>query len=240
MSTSKPSGIVFEIEGTTTDKNFLHETLGPFIKNNLQDFFNETFGWPEVKDLIKQLRKLQQTGHYQGMPSIAVGNQAAVVKSVVENIRWQMKKKTNSSQLKATRTLVWFWGCINDKIATPVYSDVAKCLHKWRESHITLCVYSMGMVVAQKLLFVKTTKGNLFCLIDHFFDSSIGKKDDTNSYKTIADTIGCDASKVLFITNKASEATTATSAGLKAVVIERPGNNIDSGSFKKIKSFEDI
>lgn len=237
---SKPKAIIMETEGTTVDSHFFSKTLSPFIKNNLENFLNDAFEWPEVKELIKELRRSVQSSQRKGMPTVSVGDKRTVVKAVVENIRWQMSEHTDSKELKSMRILVWFWGANTDRISTPVYPDVVKCIHKWKQNGVTLCVYSKAMALAQKLLFVKTNKGNLNFLIDHFFDSNIGSKDDPQSFKAIAKAIGCDTNKVLLITAKTEEAEVAINAGMDAVVIERPPKTVDAKNVRKIKSFEEI
>ena len=237
---TKPTVILMDIEGTTTDRHFMSSTLSPFIKTHMKQFLEEAFEWPETKQVVKQLRLAQQSGRYKGMPTISIGSKQAVIASVVDNVKWQMKNKTMTSQVKQMQILCWWWGFQKNMITTHVYDDVSTALHKWKSEGIAVGVYSSAIVLAQKLLFVKTIRGNLYPLIDHFFDSSIGEKKNSESYKTIVNTIGCEARKVTFITDSTDEAKAAIGAGLTAVLIERPGKTIDSGNIKKVTSFAQI
>lgn len=236
----KPQAIVMDIEGTTTDRNFMHTTLSPFFKSQMTAFLTDAFEWREVKQVIKQLRLLQQSGQYARMPIVAVGSKTAVISSVTENIRWQIRHKTMSSELKQMQLLCWLWGFDKDMIRTHIYDDVSTAMDRWKAQGVKLAIYSSGMVIAQKLFFTKTTRGNLFPLIDYFFDSSIGDKTDSQSYKIIVNTMKCEAKRVTFVTDDPNEAKAALNAGLEAVVIERPGKAVDSQGLTKVTSFNQI
>lgn len=105
-------------------------------------------------------------------------------------------------------------------------------LAHWRDSGITLAIYSSGSVFAQKLLFghVKdstssTGKRNLQDLISDWFDTSnAGPKTDKGSYEAIAQKLGKQAGTVLFLSDNVKEVEAAVQAGMKAIVVERPGN----------------
>ncbi|CAG2165743.1 unnamed protein product [Oppiella nova] len=103
-------------------------------------------------------------------------------------------------------------------------------------------VYSSAKTCAQNLLFCNTNHGNLTPLIDQYFDNIVGVKEDPKSYETICRRISADPKSVLYITDKASEANCAKTAGLTAVMIKRPNNRPQSAieGVQTISSFKDI
>lgn len=80
-----------------------------------------------------------------------------------------------------------------------VYDDVPDALSSWAASGHRLYIYSSGSVTAQKLLFGNSEKGDLLDKISGHFDTSVGSKQEVDSYKNISKEIGCD--QILFLTD---------------------------------------
>jgi enolase-phosphatase E1 len=239
----KPGAIILDIEGTTTDANFVSKTLFPFIRQKLDKYLNENYESTEAKEVIQRLR--ESSTQDNEMPKIANSNESkdAVIKSVKTNILWQMSKKRNSSELKQFQILVWVWGYDKNFFKGHVFDDVPIAMHNWKQLGIKLCIFSSGIVAAQQLFFSYSTKGNLLPLIDNFFDNSIGVKTEPESYKTIAGNIGVVSKNILFITDNPTEAKAAMSAGCRAAVIKRPAfkySSIETENIPIIMSFLDI
>jgi len=55
---AKPGAIILDIEGTTTDRKFVSETLFPFIRKQLTKYLTETYSATETKEAIQRLRDL--------------------------------------------------------------------------------------------------------------------------------------------------------------------------------------
>lgn len=83
-----------------------------------------------------------------------------------------------------------------------VYDDVPPALEQWRASvEQKVYIYSSGSVQAQKLLFGKSVCGNLHRLIDGYFDTAVGAKQESKSYENIVEKIDCKSEEILFLTD---------------------------------------
>lgn len=61
MRVEKPSVILLDIEGTMTDISFVSKKLFPFIKANIETYFDECYARPETQELIKRMRESRRT-----------------------------------------------------------------------------------------------------------------------------------------------------------------------------------
>jgi enolase-phosphatase E1 len=96
-------------------------------------------------------------------------------------------------------------------------------------------------VLAQKLLFAHTEAGDLTAYIDGFFDTNVGPKRESESYRHIASALQSPASKILFISDVTAELDAASAAGFETLLCVRPGNQSQSaGSHQVIHSFDQI
>lgn len=83
-----------------------------------------------------------------------------------------------------------------------MYDDVSPALEQWRSvDGQKVYIYSSGSVQAQKLLFGQSLAGDLLVHIDGHFDTVVGAKQDADSYKAIAEKIGCKPDEILFLTD---------------------------------------
>lgn len=105
-----------------------------------------------------------------------------------------------------------------------VYDDVVPALDQWKAAGKKIYIYSSGSVPAQKLLVGYSTKGDLMgvswgwmgqarlmqytdmCVWQYFsgyFDTTVGLKTESASYKNIAQLIGKenDTKSILFVTD---------------------------------------
>lgn len=57
LKMEKPSAILLDIEGTTTDPTFVSRKLIPVIESNVPNYFRETYSRSETKELIKRIRE---------------------------------------------------------------------------------------------------------------------------------------------------------------------------------------
>jgi methylthioribulose 1-phosphate dehydratase/enolase-phosphatase E1 len=126
-----------------------------------------------------------------------------------------------------------------------VYDDVVPNLDKFDRSGIKMAVYSSGSKQAQQLLFGNSTEGDLCTYFSAYFDTSVGQKNDADSYKEILLTLGISAAKsqeALFVTDVLAEAESAHAAGMQVLLAVRPGNApiTSSHSFRTITTFDAI
>ncbi|KAB0394592.1 hypothetical protein E2I00_008415 [Balaenoptera physalus] len=128
---------------------------------------------------------------------------------------------------------------------SPVFfEDVVPAVRKWREAGMKVYIYSSGSVEAQKLLFGHSTEGDIHELVDGHFDTKIGHKVESESYRKIASSIGCSTNNILFLTDVTREASAAEEADVHVAVVVRPGNagltDDEKTYFSLITSFSEL
>jgi 2,3-diketo-5-methylthio-1-phosphopentane phosphatase len=131
-----------------------------------------------------------------------------------------------------------------------IYEDVLPTFTRWKEKEIPIYIYSSGSIQAQKLLFGCSEKGNLLPYLAGHFDTTIGSKLESSSYRKIFETISAEQSQlpklrieeVLFVTDNINEAFAAQQVAMSVVLSVRPGNKDlpSTCPFKKIHSFEQL
>jgi enolase-phosphatase E1 len=172
------------------------------------------------------------------------------------------------SSLKALQGFLWRTGYENGSLVSPLYPDVAPELTAWKDDGKNLAIFSSGSVNAQKLFFSYTgIQGNSSTAKDlkplfggrHFDTVNAGPKSENQSYLKIANEMGVQAEEILFLSdnvngelltslrrtaNLSLEVRAALAAGLKSLVVDRPGNppltEADRKEFTIITSFVEI
>ncbi|XP_026477243.1 enolase-phosphatase E1-like [Ctenocephalides felis] len=240
--------ILLDIEGTTTSKSFVKDTLFPYASDNVQSFLTSNWESADVKSAVSALRELavkDKSESVEGCVEIIEeddSNREAVIKSVVDNVKWQISLDRKTGALKTLQGLIWEKGYKDGTIKGHVYDDVPEALTSWSASGHQLYIYSSGSVAAQKLLFGNTEKGDLLDKISGHFDTSVGGKQEVDSYKNISKEIGCD--QILFLTDIVNEANAALEAGMAAVLVQRDSETSftdeDREKHTIIKSFSEL
>jgi enolase-phosphatase E1 len=134
---------------------------------------------------------------------------------------------------------IWKAGYEDGSLKSPVYPDVVDAFERWRDVGITINIFSSGSVLAQQLLFAHTDAGDLTRYIDQYFDTSVGKKIDPQSYPAIAANLSFDPTQILFVSDVVAELDAANTAGMQTRLCVRPGNPPQPRSvFQSITSFE--
>lgn len=109
-------------------------------------------------------------------------------------------------------------------IVHSVYDDVPVAFDAWRSAGARICIYSSGSVAAQKLLFAHSVHGDMLPRLSGHYDTKIGAKQEAASYAAIVADVGVSAAQVLFLTDIVGEARAAREAGVRVVLVDRPGN----------------
>ncbi|XP_054438306.1 enolase-phosphatase E1 [Pteronotus mesoamericanus] len=146
------------------------------------------------------------------------------IQAVVDNVCWQMSLDRKTTALKQLQGHMWRAAFTAGRMKAEFFEDVVPAVRKWREAGMKVYVYSSGSVEAQKLLFGYSTEGDILELIDGHFDTKIGHKVESESYRKIADSIGCSTNNILFLTDVTPEASAAEKADVHVAVVVRPGN----------------
>jgi enolase-phosphatase E1 len=150
-----------------------------------------------------------------------------------------MDGDVKSTGLKQLQGLIWDQGYRAGAFRSPVFSDVAPALRRWKNSGKTVAIYSSGSVAAQKVFFQHTTAGDLTPYLSAFFDTTTGPKRSSSSYIAIASALKTPPADMLFISDIVEEAEAADAAGMRGLIAVRPGNGtVRPGRFPQTESFE--
>ena len=81
--------------------------------------------------------------------------------------------------------------------------------------------------------------------MSEWFDTTnAGMKMEKQSYVRIATELGCEAQRVLFLSDNVREVRAAREAGMRALIVERPGNAVVSEEDRKelgaVESLEEV
>jgi enolase-phosphatase E1 len=238
----KPKAIIFDISGTAAKTSFIEKVLMPYIKSAIKDYVEEK--WTE-KQFIKYLERLraQSQKDDESVPKIE-GTDAELAtqqQSVTDYVLWYSDNKRESRAHQMFR----FDGYEKNKISTPLYSDVAIQMNKWKcDQNIKFYVFSNGWIEATKRFMSKTSHGDLNPLIDDYFDTNTGALTDKQSFTKILAKIGEQPENVIFLT-KSREARAAKEAGITPVLVLTHRRNIEKlyeidKQFQKIRSFNEL
>ncbi|XP_028661216.1 enolase-phosphatase E1 [Erpetoichthys calabaricus] len=250
---AKPDVNIFllDIEGTTTPISFVKDILFPYVKDNVQDYLIAHWEEDECKQDVYLLKKQAEedsrqhrAGPVHCLDESVHTDEEKAIQEVVDNVLWQMAEDRKTTALKQLQGHMWRAAYAAGKIKGEVYEDVAPAIQTWRQLGMKVYIYSSGSVEAQKLLFANSTEGNLLDLFDGYFDTNIGAKVESKSYKRIAESIGCLPSNILFLTDLTREARAAEEAGVNVTVVVRPGNSElteeEKSHFQLITSFNEL
>ncbi|XP_075854711.1 enolase-phosphatase E1 isoform X2 [Microcebus murinus] len=245
------AAILLDVEGTTTPIAFVQDILFPYIKENVKEYLQTHWEEEECQQDVSLLRKqAEEDAHLDGAVPIpgASGNGAQdpqrTIQAVVDNVCWQMSLDRKTTALKQLQGHMWRAAFAAGRMKAEFFADVVPAVRKWREAGMKVYIYSSGSVEAQKLLFGHSTDGDILGLVDGHFDTKVGHKVESESYRKIADSIGCSPNNILFLTDVTPEASAAEAAGVHVAVVVRPGNagltDDEKTYYSLITSFSDL
>lgn len=230
-SSTAPGVIVLDIEGTTTPITFVADVLFPYARKNSAAFLSSTYESSETQEDISLLRKQIEEDIKSGVsgavpvPAAEAGKEA-VVAALVANIEEMIKADRKITALKQLQGHIWRVGYEKGELKGEFFEDTPLALKKWAEAGTKVYIYSSGSREAQRLIFGYTKFGDLRKYISGYFDTTTGNKREARSYTEISLSVGVDSpAKITFATDIVAEAEAAVTAGLKAVVLSRPGNS---------------
>lgn len=227
--------ILLDIEGTTTPIDFVHKTLFPFADERVSDFVAANFD--QLDDLIVALRS--EHLHERDPADIFPGE---APEKVAAYLKYLIKIDRKSTPLKGVQGEIWKQGYEAGLLTSEVFDDVPRAFERWREEGRTIAIYSSGSVLAQQLLFRHTEYGDLTGLISQYFDTNIGGKRETASYKSICKSLELSPSAVVFVSDIPDELDAARDAGLTTALSVRPGNTFveNADIWNVVTSFDEI
>ncbi|KAI3640930.1 hypothetical protein MIR68_001808 [Amoeboaphelidium protococcarum] len=236
--------LLTDIEGTTTPISFVKDVLFPYCSANVEQFLQDHWEDDEIqesyiKPLIVLLKELDYSLHSQ------LEENVQYIRQISEGVQDLIQKDLKLGPLKLLQGLIWRSGYENGALKSIVYEDVVDAFKSLQQRGILIHIYSSGSVEAQKLLFKYSNRGDLTRFISGYYDTNIGHKREVSSYNRILEQLQqnfdgqLDAQDVTFLTDILEEAEAAQKAGMKAVIMVRPGNyQIDPAKVQQFKCSE--
>ena len=191
--------ILCDVEGTTTDIQFVHKVLFPYATKHIQSFYEQN------------PKELQHSAHNFGVASSAVLSHALDL----------IARDVKDSELKRIQGLIWKTGYENGSLQGHVYEDVLPAFERWKEQGRIVGIYSSGSVQAQKLIYGYSVKGDLTNYLQDHFDLGVGFKYESSSYTKICTELGISADSILFLSDVEIELDCARQAGMQTIRLFR-------------------
>ena len=212
--------ILLDIEGTTTPISFVVETLFPYARRHLRKYLEQEHD----EALFQRFRAEWDVDRNNGAPSWADAPRAARLESIAAYSDWLMDRGRKSTALKILQGRIWEQGYTRGELVGAVFADVSPAFERWRSSGLQIGIFSSGSALAQKLLFRHSSAGDLSGHLRWYFDTTIGAKGDSESYRRIAAAMAISPDAILFVSDSLGELDAARSAGLYTLLSIRPGN----------------
>lgn len=216
---------LFDIEGTTTDINFVHKVLFPYSEKCMKEFVLHHQDHPLVQNAIHDVRETVKKE----------SNKQIGLYDVIDTLLHWIKIDRKHGALKEIQGLIWDVGYSRNDFKGHVYSDVKPFFTKILEKGSKIGIYSSGSVHAQKLIFGYSAEGDLTPMISHYFDTKIGAKRERTSYSNIATAVGLKPDEIHFFSDIPEELQAAEAAGFGVTQVLRPGTK--SSNFEGITDF---
>jgi enolase-phosphatase E1 len=219
--------VVTDIEGTTSSLSFVKDVLFPYARTHLATF---------VRD------HAQDTGVALQLDAVRreAGDPALSQEAVIDRLIAWIDEDRKITPLKTLQGMIWENGYRNGDFQGHIYADAEQALRDWQARGLALYVYSSGSVQAQKLLFAHTAFGDLTPLFDGYFDTTVGGKQDTGSYRAIAASIGVAPAEILFLSDIRSELDAAAAEGFRTVWLVRDASPDPQAAHRQARDFRDI
>ena len=203
--------VLMDIEGTTTNIDFVHSVLFPYSHEQMGDFISS---YQHDTDIQAQLKEAASD-----LGLTTTHDPEAIA---TELRRWIAEDRKHPV-LKYIQGKIWKSGYRKGAFKGHIYPDVLSAWQKWQNEGWILAIYSSGSVEAQKLLFQHSVHGDIRQFISHHFDTKVGPKRESASYARITEELDTDPEKILFLSDVPDELAAAKAAGLAVLHIRRQG-----------------
>ncbi|OTF73016.1 enolase-phosphatase E-1-like protein [Euroglyphus maynei] len=248
VKVKKPNAVLFDIAGTVARESFVEKLLIPYFKVAYRVYLENNWSKSECKDAVKKLAeaaekdskapKIQIDGNSSGgsnasvkspsTSSISRNQKKDAIQQVCRYIQYCLDNEKENKAYAFFRFQVWFDGYDRNKLSTPVYSDVAITVQRWKNNKaIKLYILSNGWSEASKRFMSKTSHGDLNLVIDDHFDTSIGTLLNPETFTKVAATIGQRPADVVFLTKSAEQGKAAKQAGMNVILVLTHGAAVD-------------
>lgn len=216
---------LFDIEGTTTDINFVHKVLFPYASSHLKEYVLHHQQEPDIKKAIEDVKQTVQQEE---------NKQISLYDAIDTLLKW-IKEDRKHGALKVIQGHIWDIGYSKNDYQGHVYADVKPFFRKILDKGSKIGIYSSGSVHAQKLIFGYSTEGDLTPLISHYFDTNVGHKREVASYQNIARELSLKPEEIHFFSDIPEELEAAEKAGMGVTHVLRPGTK--SSKFESVPDF---
>jgi enolase-phosphatase E1 len=222
---SSVDAVVMDIEGTTSSVEFVTSVLYPYARERLPNYIRQHRTEPEVEAIMDDAREAGE-----------VWNDEAVV---VRMCHW-MERDQKVPPLKALQGMIWEEGFRSGELVSHVYPDVPPAMKAWRDRGLRLYIYSSGSEQAQRLIYGHTAAGDLTPLLSGYFDTRVGHKRETASYRHIAEAIGVAPGRILFLSDVREELDAAREAGWQTTWLVRDAPPGLAAAHRRVTRFDQI
>jgi enolase-phosphatase E1 len=219
--------IVTDIEGTTTDIEFVTKTLFPYARAHLPSYVQNYKNHEVVAKILDDVRA-------------EISQSDADLDVVIAALTSWIDADQKLKPLKDIQGLIWRSAYENAAFKGHVYQDAYDTLRAWHAAGISLYVYSSGSVAAQKLIFGYSDFGDMTSLFSGYFDTGIGGKKEASSYAAIAKEIKLPGDKILFLSDILDELNAAREAGLMTIGLNRKGALTEAYGHELVQDFSQI
>ena len=213
--------VLLDIEGTTSSVSFVYDVMFPFVRRELDRFLEEQW---ESDSLREACNLIAQDAGYDSLNAWNSGTPNRQKTCVRDQVMVLMDNDVKATGLKRLQGLVWQHGFESGELKAHLYDDVLAAIREWRQSGISVQIYSSGSVQAQRLFFGHTVAGDLLSLFDGHYDTTVGSKREASSYDAIAQQISRAPQHILFLSDVTAELDAAAEAGMRTGLCRRPGN----------------
>jgi enolase-phosphatase E1 len=233
-----PRLYLLDVEGTTSPISLVSEQLFPYARRHLRTYLHGHVGEPEVDADLALLAGEDNAETAADVPKFASFED---IDRAVDYLLWLMDRDRKSTALKSLQGKIWKAGFEAGELVGTVFPDVPEALARWSRA-AKVAIYSSGSVEAQQLLFRHSSAGDLTPYLSGYFDTRVGAKGATESYRAIAAAKSIPTSEILFISDVVRELDAARQAGCLTRLSLREGNQLvlDAGGHPAIRSFAEI
>ncbi len=215
--------ILTDIMGTTSPASYARKGTNDFAENGTQYIQDHA----DAREIAEQIRA--QAG-------------LASIQDVTAFITQEIKCRRFRPEHLALAGMVNVEGYAQGRLHGEFYDDVPVAMQRWTKNGKGIYTFGNGSARSQREMFRTAPQGDLSLYVAEFFDTDlIGSKYERGSFLNIADRIGQDPSKILYVADVEKELDAANAAGYEVRAVVRPGNiDVPSGRYPIIHSFEEI
>lgn len=242
--------VLLDIEGTTTPIAFVHDVLFPYARARVRAYLEETaVSDAEVRRIVEDLRHELPAPGFPLSPDNAepshenprAASREPPAADIVSYVYWLMDRDRKSGPLKALQGRIWEEGYATGALRGEVYPDVRDAFVRWTSSGRRIGIFSSGSVLAQRLLFGRSTAGDLSRFLSGYFDTAVGAKGEPDSYRRIVAALSVQPSRTMFVSDVVKELDAARHAGLRTMLCVRPPAQFPATSAHEgVASFDEI